>query len=71
MEFTVTLPGRGALRYSGDEARYTIDEESGVLTVTEGVRRWRYSPTGWLSVEDTFGEPVLAQSHPSREEGTT
>ena len=60
MEFTVTLPNRSPLRYSGDEARYTIDEESGVLTVTEGTRRWRYSPTGWLSVDDTFGEPVLS-----------
>ena len=57
------------LSYSGDDARYPIDEESGVLSVTEGIRRWRYSPAGWLSVEDTFGESVLA--HPTREEGTT
>jgi hypothetical protein len=71
MEFTVTLPSAGPLSYSGEDARYTIDEESGVLTVTEGVRRWRYSPAGWLSVEDTFGAPVFPHAHPSREEGTT
>ena len=41
MEFTVTLPSRSPLSYSSEDARYTIDEESGGLTVTEGIRRWR------------------------------
>ena len=59
MNFTVTLPSRSPLSYSGEDARYAVDEESGVLTVTQGIRRWRYSPSGWLSVEDTFGELVL------------
>jgi hypothetical protein len=71
MEFTITLPGRSPLSYSGEDSRYAIDEESGVLSVTEGARRWRYSPAGWLSVEDTFGEPVFPPAQPSREEGTT
>ena len=59
MDFTVTLPN-GTLAYSGDDARYTIDEESAVLTVTDGVQRWRYSPAGWLSVADIFGDPAPA-----------
>jgi hypothetical protein len=29
-----------------------------------------YGPSGWLSVEDTFGEPVLPHAYPTREEGT-
>jgi hypothetical protein len=56
MDFTVTLPSGPPQSHSGEDARYTVDEESGVLTVTVGVRRWRYSPVGWLSVEDSFGE---------------
>jgi hypothetical protein len=52
MDFTVTLPSGQTQSYSGDDARYTIDEGSGVLTVTVGTRRWRYSPAGWLCVED-------------------
>jgi hypothetical protein len=57
MDFTVTLPNGSPQSYSGDDALYNVDEESGVLTVTVGNRRWRYSPSGWLSVEDTFGRP--------------
>ena len=52
MDFTVTLPSGQTLSYSGEDARYTVDEGSGVLTVTVGTRRWRYSPAGWLCVED-------------------
>jgi hypothetical protein len=70
MEFTVTLPSGSPLSYSGEDSRYAIDEESGGLTVTEGIRRRRYSPAGWLSVEDTFGEPVLPHAYPTREEGS-
>ena len=57
MEFTVTLPNEGPQSYSGDDAIYNVDEESGVLTVTVGNRRSRYSPSGWLCVEDSFGLP--------------
>jgi hypothetical protein len=31
MELTVTLPNRSPLSFSGEEARYTVGEESGVL----------------------------------------
>jgi hypothetical protein len=58
MDFTVTLPNGSPQSYSGEDSRYTVDEESGVLTVTVGTRRWRYSPAGWQCVEDSFGDPV-------------
>jgi hypothetical protein len=55
MDFIVTLPTSGPQTYSGDDALYNVDEDSAVLTVTVGNHRWRYSPSGWLSVADTFG----------------
>ena len=38
--------------YSGEAARYQVDE-GGVLTVFDGKgTRFQFSPSGWLSVED-------------------
>ena len=62
MEFTVTLTDGSSQNYSGDDALYNIDEDSAALTVTVGNRRWRFSPSGWMSVEDAFGAPPPA--HP-------
>jgi hypothetical protein len=58
MDFTVTLTDGSSQNYSSDDALYNIDEYSAALTVTVGNRRWRYSPSGWLSVEDSFGDPM-------------
>ena len=56
MNFVVTLMQGGAQTFAGDDAHYAVDEESGVLTVTDGTKRVRYSPVAWLSVEDDFGQ---------------
>ena len=61
MDFVVTLTQGGPKSFSGDDAHYTVDEESGVLSVTDGTKRWRYSPVAWLSVEDDFGQPATAR----------
>lgn len=58
MDFTVTLAQGGPQSFSGDDAHYTVDEESAVLTVTDGTKRWRYSPVAWVSVSDDFGRPA-------------
>ncbi len=59
MDFVVTLAQGGAQSYAGDDAHYTVDEESAVLTVTDGTRRTRYSPVAWVSVADDFGQPPV------------
>lgn len=38
--------------YSGDDARYSINDHNGVLTVFTGGDRFRFSPAAWLSVQD-------------------
>lgn len=51
MEFTVHALG-GSKDYSGD-ARYLIDEDTGILTVyAEDGFRYRYSPAHWELVKD-------------------
>jgi hypothetical protein len=52
MDFVVTL----AQSFAGEDAHDTVDEESTVLTVTDGTRRTRYSPAAWVSVADDFGQ---------------
>jgi hypothetical protein len=64
MDFVVTLAQGGPTSYSGDDAHYAVDEESGVLSVTDGTKRVRYSPAAWLSVEDDFGQPAAARPVP-------
>jgi hypothetical protein len=57
MDFVVTLAQGAPISFSGDDAHYTVDDDSGVLSITDGTTRWRYSPLAWMSVEDTFGQP--------------
>jgi hypothetical protein len=66
MDFVVTLTQGGPKSFSGDDAHYTVDEESGVLSVTDGTTRIRYSPVAWLSVEDDFGQPSTPPSPSTR-----
>lgn len=52
-DFTVALPNGVVTSYSGAEARHDINAQSGVLVVFDGKgRRLKYSPSGWLCVED-------------------
>ena len=50
-DFVVAFSNGKVITYSGEGSRYLI--ENGVLTVYDGKgKRLRYSPTGWLCVED-------------------
>ena len=54
-DFRVFASG-ASTSYSGESARYQVTD-GGVLTVFDGEgNRLRFSPTGWLSVED---QPTL------------
>ncbi len=62
MNFVVTLMQGPAQSFSGEDAHDAVDEESGVLTVTDGTKRVRYSPVAWLSVEDDFGQAAAPRA---------
>lgn len=58
MDFKIHTHGGGSETHSG-EARYSIDDGNGVLTVyTADGTRYRYSPTFWQSVEDRPDQSV-------------
>jgi hypothetical protein len=59
-DFSVDYSNGVSIVYSGEASRYSIDEVHGVLTVYDGKgKRFRFSPSGWLSVQDTEPEPVV------------
>jgi hypothetical protein len=52
-DFSVAYLNGQVVKYSGPGARYDIDGKTAVLTVRDGKgNRWRFSPAGWVSVED-------------------
>lgn len=52
-DFTVTSADGVVTSYSGAEARHDLNSRSGVLVVWDGMgRRLKFSPSGWLCVED-------------------
>ena len=52
-EFTVKSADGVVTSYSGAEARHDLNAHSGVLVVFDGKgRRLKFSPSGWLCVED-------------------
>ena len=52
-DFTVATANGTVTSYSGAEARHDINARSGVLVVFDGQgKRLKFSPSGWLCVED-------------------
>lgn len=51
-DFRVALVNGVTTPYSGDDARYGINDHNGVLTVFSEGERIRFSPAAWLSVQD-------------------
>lgn len=57
MQFTVTFASTAQINYSGETARYSIAEHSGVLTVFDDQgNRARYAPNTWSIVRDRPGD---------------
>jgi hypothetical protein len=62
VDFTVTSTDGVVTSYSGAEARHDLNARSGVLVVFDGKgKRLKYSPSGWLCVEDR--DKVSAHGH--------
>jgi hypothetical protein len=59
-DFTVAYAQHKTESYSGDDASYDINPNSGVLTVFDGSgKRLRFSQPAWLCVEEAATENVF------------
>lgn len=58
-DFAVAFSNGNVIPYSGERSRYDLNEANGVLTVYDGKgQRLRFSPAGWLCVEDAEPKSV-------------
>lgn len=53
MGFKVVSANGAITEYSDDDASFSVNDQTGVLTVHTEDKRFLFSPSGWLMVEDS------------------